>query len=146
MRDSKFLGKLVEMKVLWLVYFAGGTFIYMMLDMFMFKQGALDVVRLWQMILLAILLTVTQVLFYDIDGSLVSKKRMALHVLVNYIMVLCFGAAVGVIAPLSVKAVLIYTAAFAVVYAGLLAGFVIYYMLEREKLNGTLARLKSRND
>ena len=145
MKASKSIGVLIDFKLLYLVYFAGGTFIYMAYDLFVGKTGVLSTAGMWQLLLASMLLAITQMLFYGIDGECKDKKRIALHIIVNYIVMLSFCVAFSWVPQLSLEVILRFSLIFTVIYAGLFIGFTVFFIINRERLNGKLKLWRAEN-
>ena len=143
---KNFMHKLLSYKILMLMYFAGFLFMYLLMDLLWLRTGALSTLVCWQILLAAMLFAATHSVAFDFgwmeQRGLTGKKRLALHMVVDYVLYLALLFLYGWL-PGFTTAVWAYTGVFAVAYAGLATAFGIYHSIERTRINEGLERFKT---
>lgn len=144
MNYPSWMKQLMNFKIYMLIYFSGGTVIYLLLDLVLFRTGALSTLALWEILLAAILVSVTHVLFYErVEMSLAHPKRIALHFGVNFMFVYALFLLFGWLPAISLASFAAFVGCYTLAYAGLFLGFSIYYSATKSRLNAQLEKFKN---
>lgn len=88
--DYRLLGRAMSYKTLMLMYFASGVFLLMLWDLVWAREGAASMTTLWQVFLLAVLLSGAHFCCYE-EGILPrvpARVKRVLHLVVTYLVVL----------------------------------------------------------
>lgn len=132
---DKLISFACDFKPLSLMYFSGGVFVYMMIDLVWMQQGALETIILWQILLAAILCTITHYVFYIrfLFPILNKGTRLLAHLTVT--LGIMIGIAIGFrwFVP-SFASVCIFFGIFIVTYFILFYAFGLYYKMMNQHL------------
>lgn len=142
MKYPNWVRNMVNLKILWLIYFAGGTIVYLLLDLVWLRAGTLSAVTLWEICGCSLFLMATHAAFFENKRFEGKKSRWVYHCAASYAGVCAISLLCGWV-PLSFLGVLLFTGIFAVAYAGLGIGFSVHYSIQRERMNGQLQRFKN---
>lgn len=141
---DKFIHFSVRWKPVMLMYFAGFTFVYLLADLIFLRTGSLSSTMMWWIFAASVLLSLTQTVMLPEDCTIAAKKKIALHVVVNYGVMMLITLGSGVLPSLSFANILIFTGIFAVAYVALFWSFSVYFYYMKRELNEGLLKFKSR--
>lgn len=136
---------IVQFKFAWGLIFTATTLLYSIVSLIL-GETTIEISLIWKFVAMTLLLTLIHFLVYGeyIFKSLSSQKKVIIHFILCYIVLLVFSYLFNWIQVINIQSFGIFTISYSLLYLSISSSLFFYYKITGEKLNNRLKEFKER--